>query len=372
MKILHCSDLHLDSSLKTNLNAEKARIRRRELRDAFSNLVKRAEEIGAEAVMICGDLFDSENVLQSTADYIIDVIDEHSDVDFLYLRGNHDEKYKGGDGEDVFEQAYAKKRPSNLKLFSTTEWTYYHYGDTVICGTEGLSEEKYASLELDADVTNIVMLHGEFSTDKKADGEYIIDLKKLVGKNIDYLALGHIHSFSCGNISSEMGAEDGAWCYCGCLEGRGFDECGEKGCVTVETCSGKIDYSFEKMSIRRLEEVKVDISGLLSEREIERACEQALDGIPTGCMVSLVLTGSYTVDTYKSLDALKSKLLSDFFFGRVRDESRLKINIDDYKNDISLKGEFIRSVLESDMDRNKKEQVIMCGLLALNGEDMPT
>ncbi len=370
MKILHCSDLHLDSSLKANLNAEKARTRRRELKDAFSKLAKRAEEIGVGAVMICGDLFDSENILQSTADYIIDVIDEHSGIDFLYLRGNHDERNKGG--EDIFEQACAKKQPSNLKLFSRTEWTYYRYGDTVICGTEGLSEAKYASLELNSDDTNIVMLHGEFSTDKKADGDYIINLKKLVGKNIDYLALGHIHSFSCGNISTETGANDGLWCYCGCLEGRGFDECGAKGCVIVESCEGKINYCFEEMSIRRLEEVRADISGLFSEREIERECEKALDGIPHSCMVSLVLTGSYAVDTYKDLDSLKNKLLSDFFFGRIRDRSRLKINIDDYKNDISLKGEFIRSVLESDMDINKKEQVIRCGLSALKGEGIPT
>lgn len=52
----------------------------------------------------------------------------------------------------------------------------------------------------------------------------------LRGRGIDYLALGHVHSFR-----QEKLDEQGIWCYSGCLEGRGFDECGTKGYVMLET-----------------------------------------------------------------------------------------------------------------------------------------
>lgn len=43
----------------------------------------------------------------------------------------------------------------------------------------------------------------------------------------DYAALGHIHN------APEVG-KDNRYAYCGCLEGRAFDELGPKGAVMVE------------------------------------------------------------------------------------------------------------------------------------------
>ena len=48
-------------------------------------------------------------------------------------------------------------------------------------------------------------------------------------KNIDYLALGHIHKYKQAELDQR-----GVYCYSGCLEGRGFDECGEKGFVLLD------------------------------------------------------------------------------------------------------------------------------------------
>ena len=72
------------------------------------------------------------------------------------------------------------------------------------------------------------MLHGmvsEYGQEKKESHFGIC-----VDGGIDYLALGHVHSFR-----QEKLDEQGIWCYSGCLEGRGFDECGTKGYVMLET-----------------------------------------------------------------------------------------------------------------------------------------
>ena len=75
-------------------------------------------------------------------------------------------------------------------------------------------------------------------------------------KNIDYLALGHIHSFE-----KEPLDKRGVYCYSGTLEGRGFDECGDKGFVLLDVNDNKITSEFVKFAKRTLHELVYDISG---------------------------------------------------------------------------------------------------------------
>ena len=106
-------------------------------------------------------------------------------------------------------------------------------------------------------------MHGQESENNIKDKAEIINLKKLKNKNIDYLALGHIHSFKKEKLDNR-----GEYCYSGCLEGRGFDECGDKGFVLLDIKNGKINSEFIKFAQRTLYEVNVDLTGLTSNNEI--------------------------------------------------------------------------------------------------------
>ena len=55
---------------------------------------------------------------------------------------------------------------------------------------------------------------------------------------------------------------------------------------------------------------------------------------------------------------------------KIVDKSKLEINPNDYEGDISLKGCFIRKVMESKLSDSEKADVIMTGLKALKGEDL--
>ena len=59
-----------------------------------------------------------------------------------------------------------------------------------------------------------------------------------------------------------------------------------------------------------------------------------------------------------------------FYYEKVYDETRLLINYSEYEKDASLKGEFIRMVLGSDMTEEQKSEVIRCGISALSGEEI--
>lgn len=57
-------------------------------------------------------------------------------------------------------------------------------------------------------------------------------------------------------------------------------------------------------------------------------------------------------------------------FEKVKDRTTLRVDYSDYEKDASLKGEFIRMVLGSELSQEQKAEVIRCGILALSGEEI--
>ena len=348
MKFIHCSDIHLDSKMERNLTGAQARERNAEVCATFARMAAFAAELGVTAVLVAGDLFDRSQATAQTVGFVLDTIRNVPTVDFLYLRGNHDvSAFEGWD------------TPDNFKTFGDG-WTYHRYGDVVIAGME--LDADYDGLSLPEETVNIVTLHGQTSTQP---GEELVALPLLKRKNIDYLALGHIHSYQTGKLDDR-----GAWCYCGCLEGRGFDELGAKGFVLVNVENQTAHHEFIPFARRTLEEVAVDITDLVTVSQILAAAEQESAGIPAENLVKITLTGTYTLETQKDLQFLKKMLEGRFWFLKIKDESRLKIEKESYEHDLSLKGEFIRLVMASGRTEEEKERMILCGIRALSGEEV--
>lgn len=350
MRMIHCADLHLDSSMESNFDGEMARERNLEVLFSFKRMITYAKTNEVKLIMISGDLFDEERVSFHTLESLKELINEAGEIEFLYLRGNHDVK------ADYFSGC------ENVKCFSD-EWRSYPYGNVCISGIEMNDrnfESMYESLELNQNDINIVMLHGQIATQSGYD---LINLKKLQNKNIDYLALGHLHSFRCEKLDVR-----GRYCYSGCLEGRGFDECGEKGFVLLDENQGVLESSFIPFSKRTLHEISVDISGLFTLNEILDRVRKELSDINKNDLVKLVLTGTYYPETNKDLSYISRELNEEFYFVKIKDASRLFIDINEYQYDKSLKGEFIRMVMSSDKNDEDKERIISYGLAALRGE----
>ena len=355
MKMIHCSDIHLDSAMERNLTADQARERNAEILATFSRMVDYALEQDVAAVLLAGDLFDTRRVSSATAGFVLDRIRRAPRIDFFYLRGNHDESAGGFRDLDI---------PENFRTFGG-QWRSYSCSGAVITGLEMDRENwetMYGDLQLREDAVNIVMLHGQIHTQS---GEETVALPRLKNKNIDYLALGHIHSYRTGKLDDR-----GSWCYCGCLEGRGFDECGEKGFVLLDIREGRVESQFVPFAARRLHRVDVDITDLVSVDQILRAMETAARELGSRDLVEFVLRGGYSLQTQKDLTFLKKMLEGRFYFVKIKDASTLKIDPESYANDISLKGEFIRTVMASDRPREEKERIILLGIRALGGGEV--
>ena len=354
MRFIHAADIHLGSKLAGKFPEGKSKIRKDELLDSFRRLVEYAESEDIKVVVLSGDVFDSDNPKTKDLPYFYAVIDSHPDITFYYLRGNHD------------KEGVAGEEHPNLKRFGET-WTSYDLGENVVLtGIEFTPENSsslYSTLKLDPDKKNIVILHGQLSS---STGPYEINLGKLRDKNIDYLALGHIHERSTGKIDAR-----GIYAYPGCLEGRGFDELGEKGFYLVDTSLpfGKDALTFVPFARRIIRLLPVDISGLKDAYSIIDHIRKN-GGWKKEDLLRIELVGeSENLDD--SLPHQIEVALSDSaFFVSVKDKSTPKIDITSFLNSPSLRGEFVRKVMASSFDEDTKKRIVIAGLKALNGEEV--
>lgn len=361
MKIIHCSDLHLDSKMESNLDSKKAKERRDEILITYQNMVKYAMQEKVKVILIAGDMFDKKNITVKARNIVLDSINSNPEIDFVYLKGNHDETGFISDLENI---------PSNLKLFNNEEWTTYKYGKVAISGIEfgNISDyEIYNSLMLNKNDINIVVLHGQEVQYDKKDKTEVINLKDLKNKNVDYLALGHIHTFKLDDLDNR-----GIYCYSGCLEGRGFDECGEKGFVLIDINerTQKIKSSFVPFANRCLHEINVDISDTMTTTEVEKEIDRKLKEIKKKDLVKIVLIGKVDINSERDIEYLEKKYRGTYYFAKIYDKTSLAVDYMTYEHDVSLKGEFIRLVLKQDLTEEDKRKIITTGIKALSGEEV--
>ncbi|MGN0814445.1 MAG: metallophosphoesterase [Candidatus Coproplasma sp.] len=357
IKIIHCADLHLGSKMDSRLPLEKAKIRRDEVLGTFEKTVQYARENGVKIIMLSGDVFDSERPIKRDKDAFYRIVKNNPQTDFLYLRGNHD-------GGQTYEESYP-----NLKTFSG-EWQSYSYDGVTISGIE-ISKDNasslYSTLKLPEEGLNIVMLHGQAGN---TEGVENVNLLKLRNKNIDYLALGHIHRYSKSKLDAR-----GECVTCGCLEGRGYDDDddGKKGFVLL-TVDDKITSEFVPFAKRKIVKISVDVSEAEDEYQACEIVSAAISGggnCLTDDILRINLTGYISFDNHELAKVVTRRLENDYFFVSVKDGTVRKFDVDSLALDKSLKGEFVRTVFNDDsIPQEMKSAVISAGLKALAGREV--
>ena len=346
------ADCHLDSVMEQNLPSRIAKARRRELLLTFSGAIAAAKSEGATLALLAGDLFDTPTPSQGAVRYVLDCVGAHADMTFLYIEGNHD----AGALADI-------PLPENLYRIPAHEGRSFSFaGVTVHAAGFGAGEEVLSSFVMQADTQNILLLHGILSTSRADTREEIIPRPLFDGKPIDYIALGHLHTHSA------MRTESGTLvCYAGTPEGRGFDETGKCGVVLYDTEARTAD--FLRTASRTLHEIAVDVTGAVTLPEIEMRVMTAVSGIPETDMVRLTLTGEVEDHYLKQPEQIRLLIDGLFYFSKVKDSIRLVLRPDRFRNDISLRGEFVRRVLnDRELSEEDKERVLTFGLRALEGE----
>ena len=357
VKIIHTGDIHLGSPLR-GLPTDKAKLRQAEIVDGFRRLCIFARENGVQAVLIAGDLFDENQMTNALKTEVLSAVASAAPVCFFYVSGNHD--------KDAF---FSEALPQNLYIFSKNHgWHSYELPERVaVTGIDScnLRADAYDALRLFPDRFNIVMMHGDVSRTQGADS---LLLTQLQNRYIDYLALGHIHI---PMMAAERLDGRGRYRYCGCLEGRGFDECGKRGFFLLEVIDGRLaGEQFVSLAKREVVLCSVDISACKSYYEVETAAISALSAQKRENMIKLVLTGNHEAGLRKDISLLSARLSEQFFQVKVVDESRVRIDFERYKNDLSERGEFVRETCRYNLTDEERAEILDVGLKALAGEDI--
>ncbi len=352
MKIIHTADIHIGSALK-GLPSDKSALRKAEILDGFRRLCAYAKKESVSAVLIAGDLFDEKATPRYIRREVFAAIASASPVRFFYALGNHDGEF------DLTDEP-----PNNLFTFSQSRaFQSYDLGEG-ICITgidaENLSPAAFSSLTLLPENYNIVMMHGDIR------GE--IPLPRLQNRFIDYLALGHIHKPA---LQCERLDRRGVYRYCGCLEGRGFDEVGDRGFFLLEIKDGVLlQEKFLSFATRKTVEARVDISDCNTYFEVENAVLKSLDGVSERNLVKIVLCGRHKAGLRKDISLLTARLSERFFCVRAEDESRILWNAQEFANDLTERGEFVREAGRYEMNADFLSEVLEVGLKALSGEEI--
>jgi DNA repair exonuclease SbcCD nuclease subunit len=352
MRILHTSDLHLNSKMNSKLGREKSQERRRELLMNFRKMTEAAKDAGCRAFIIAGDLFDSEKISMSSKKNVLDIISAAKDISFFYLPGNHEKDAITGE-----------ELPENLFIFED-DWTYFTLDGLTFAGRRETERGMFQSLRKPSDTDKLIcVLHGELADKSDMGGR--IGSRELKETKIDYLALGHYHSYSAYEFDKGRFAV-----YSGTPLGRGFDEIGDLGYVIIDS-GNDVNFSFHKTHGRKLLNKEIDITGIASTHELCDKISHACRDISSNNLLRVTLEGGRSPEVKLDLSYAENRFRDSFYYFEIKDSSHLSVSADDYAADKSLKGEFIRLVLlDENLSDKERSDIISMGISALMGENI--
>lgn len=205
------------------------------------------------------------------------------------------------------------------------------------------------------------MLHGD--AENPASPYDPVSPAALAASGLDYAALGHIHRRG----ERRDGGTLCAWP--GCLMGRGFDECGEKGALLVSAEKGACRTEFVPCGARRYERLSVPAG-----EDALAAVRAALTPELEGSCCRIELTGEAApVD----LAALQAALEPQFFSLDLRDRTRPKQDLWEACGEDTLRGHFLDGLhaqfeaAETDERRQVVARAARLGLALMDGREVP-
>ena len=257
VKILHAADLHLDSAF-IGLSPEAARARREGQRKLLETIVEKANELQADILMLAGDILDGKNAYYATAAALSGALAK-CNAELFVVTGNHDPY-------DAASPYRTVRFPSNVHFFENDriESVELPELDCVVYGASFLDSVCETPLLSDFSVPkdgrlHLMVLHGEYT--EGASKNNPLRKQDLENSGLHYVALGHIHK-----RSDLMRAGNTVYAYPGCPEGRGFDECGEKGVLLVSASQENVSAEFIPLDGFRYEQTELTVENIEDAR----------------------------------------------------------------------------------------------------------
>ena len=390
MRFVHMADIHFDSPF-TVLASKKelSNIRRLEQRETFKKAIEYIKKEKIPFLFISGDLYEQEYIRESTIEYINNLFKTIPETKIFISPGNHDpflnnsfyNTFNWNKNVTIFNE--------EIKKIELEEADIYGYGfSDFYCTNSKVDEIKIEN----KDKLNILITHGALDASKTLDMQYNpINSVKLRKIGFDYVALGHIHK-------SNYNTNEDNFIYPGSLISFGFDEIGEHGILDIKINKNnseknnlnnlkinnnseknnsnnlKINNNLEennlnnlklnnnseknnltykktnkyienikfiKLDNRNFEEKILDISLINSEEElVEEVNKIEYD---KDKFYKIVFKGTKNIETNNNRIC---KLIANKNILKVKDKTEINYNIDNLSKQKTLKGIFVKRLIE--------------------------
>lgn len=358
MKIAHFADLHLDSKFDS-LNAIKGlpEKRRLEQRRVLKEIIEYVELNNVDILLIPGDLYEQKYIRKSSIEYINSLFKKIPNTLVFIAPGNHDpflqnsfyNTFNWNENVHIFKNEIEK-----VQLDEGVNIYGYGFGD-FYCEDSGVEKIKIDNPK----ELNILITHGSLDSGAEDYKEYNpLSKSKLKKLGFDYIALGHVHK---PFFNEEPGQRI---VYPGSPMSLGFDEPGKHGFIAGKIEKENIKLEFIETDTREFVEIKLDITKFFSNEEvIEKIQSLKLD---YQNLYKITLEGQrfFTIDLEEitRLHGVENII-------RIKDKTKTGIDINAIAKENSIKGKFVKRMLErkekEGLDEDFIEKTIEIGLEVL-------
>ena len=359
MKIVHFSDLHLDAPFAwAGATGEAARQRRQALRDTLVRIVDLTREVNADALICGGDLYEHDYFSPDTAEFLKATFAGLNPIPVYIAPGNHDwygpqslyAQVDWSENVHVFREAALRSVELNSGLWL---WGAAHLGPA---NTDNFLN----GFRVGHSGIHIALFHGaerswlaEQSAGKQPHAAF--DAPEIEAAGFAHAFLGHYHRPKDAEFHTYPGNPDPL----------AFGEDGLRGAL-VATISpeGHITRERHRVAMTEVHDLELDVTGLTSQQQILDRLEEASS---LAGFARLTVRGeiSSTIDIHES--DLRAKLSNLDAVQIVFGDLRPTYDMESIRQEPTVRGQFVRDVLDSDLAEDEKRRVVVTGLRALDG-----
>lgn len=351
LKIVHCADLHIGAPC-LGLSSALGSTRSSEIRSSLTYIADFCKQKDADALIICGDLFDTHEPSKADCDFVRDTLFSISPIDVFILCGNHDYMCAQSpfSKQDYFSD--------NVHIFPCFEhcfelpdknaafWGKSYSSPTVV--------PSFSDCTPDYDKINVLCLHGEMASSSTYN---IITKESLLSFAPDYAAFGHIHNGEIFDVANIKCA------YSGIPEGHKFNDDKNTGFIYAEISKNSVNLTPVSFTKRKYCNIAIDITG----KDTVSIIEEAEKMINDTDLFKLTLEGTFYENEVFNTSIIEKELKKKAFYIEITDTTAAGYDIAAIEKEESLRGVFLQELRKLTDNEEEFIKSAKAGLDALSG-----
>ena len=360
MKLVFFADLHLDAPFAWLGGSQlAARRRRQSLRDTLRTITRLTEAVGGDALLCAGDLFEQSRYAPDTVAFLEQTFAEIDPLPVFLAPGNHD--WYGP--ESPYRQAHWSP---NVHIFTEDRLqpvplvdglTLWGAGHRAPARTLGFLD----GFQVDRGGVHLGLFHGSersgFSAAEAGDEPHApFDAAQIAPSGLHHVLAGHYHR--------PRDAE--RYTYPGNPDFLTFGEDGDRGAVVLTLLpDGRVERERYRVGMTEAHDLTLSVSGCTSQQQVRDRLADLLDSYAGVVRVTVEGELDSRIDLHArdlmeiphTLDGLLVRL------GRLQPAYAPRL----LAQESTVRGQFVRDVLDADLADEDRQRVLLVGLRALEG-----